>query len=187
MKLVLVQSDVIWANPQANAKACEAYLEKHRGADLFVLPEMFSTGFATNPEGIAEAYQNDSCQSLEWMKAVAAEYDAAVAGSVSVCVEGKYLNRFFFVEPCGKVRYYDKHHLFTMGGEGKSFTCGNKRVAIDFRGVRIRLAVCYDLRFPAWLRNTADLPYDLLMCVASWPSPRRSAWDTLLRARAIEN
>ena len=107
------------------------------------------------------------------------------AGSVTVEAEGRYYNRFYFVRPDGTYEYYDKHHLFTYGGEHLEFAGGERRVVVEFRGWRILLQVCYDLRFPVWARNRGD--YDMILYVASWPSSRVGAWSALLRARAIEN
>lgn len=182
MKAVLIQQDIVWADPQSNRSHIEALLEGVKNPDIVVLPEMFSTGFATTPEGIAENWPTES---LEWMKTKAAGMDCAFAGSIATFENGKYYNRFAFVKPDGSVTLYDKHHLFTYGGEDKRFTAGMKREVVEWRGVRFLLAVCYDLRFPVWLRNRKD--YDALICVASWPSPRRKAWDALVRARAIED
>lgn len=151
-------------------------------ADLFVLPEMFSTGFCTKPEGVAESADSET---LHWMQRKAVERNCAVAGSVAVQENGKYYNRFYFVHPDGSVQHYDKKHLFTYGGEDKRFTAGTQRVVVNYRGVRILLEVCYDLRFPVWSRNLGD--YDMILYVASWPTPRVDAWSALLRARAIEN
>jgi predicted amidohydrolase len=119
------------------------------------------------------------------MKRMSAEADAAIAGSVAVEEQGRYYNRFYFVKPDGSVTYYDKRHLFTYGGEHLRFTAGEERVIVEWRGVRILLEVCYDLRFPIWARNRGD--YDMILYVASWPTPRVKAWSALLVARAIEN
>ena len=182
MKITVLQRDIIWANPKENVQRAEAAIAAQPGADLYVLPEMFSTGFCTQPEGIAESADSETLQEMQRM---AVRMNAAIAGSVAVCQDGKYYNRFYFVEPDGRVRYYDKKHLFTYGGEHKRFTAGDQRVVVDFRGVRILLEVCYDLRFPLWSRNRGD--YDLILYVASWPTSRVEAWSALLRARAIEN
>lgn len=152
------------------------------GSDLYVLPEMFSTGFCTQPEGMAEPADSDT---LHWMCGYAEGHDCAVAGSVAVTEGGEYYNRFYFVFPDGTYRSYDKKHLFTYGGEHNRFTAGSERVVVEYRGVRILLQICYDLRFPVWSRNRGD--YDLALYVASWPTPRVEAWLALLRARAIEN
>lgn len=182
MKIALVQSDIFWADPVANRAHLDAVLSSLPAVDLCVLPEMFSTGFATLPEGIAE---EDPCDTLEWMKAKAGEMNCALAGSVALHSEDNYYNRFYFVKPDGEVTEYDKHHLFTYGGEHKRFTRGTERVTVEWRGVRFLLNVCYDLRFPVWSRNRKD--YDAAIYVASWPNVRQFPWDTLLRARAIEN
>lgn len=160
---------------------------QNAGSDLYVLPEMFATGFATSPQGMAEPATGGS--TLCWMQRVAQEYDAAIAGSVAVTDEttGLYYNRFYFVMPDGTYHHYDKHHLFTYGGEHRYYTAGEQRTVVEYRGVRFLLLVCYDLRFPVWSRNSDEMPYDVMLYVASWPAPRIEAWRTLLRARAIEN
>ena len=182
MKVTILQRNIEWANPSLNVQRAEEAIDRNAGADLYVLPEMFSTGFCTQPEGIAESCDSDT---LKWMKRKATEIDAAIAGSVAVEQEGKYYNRFYFVKPDGSVTYYDKKHLFTYGGEHLRFTAGEERVVVEWRGVRILLEVCYDLRFPIWARNRGD--YDMILYVASWPTPRVAAWSSLLVARAIEN
>ena len=182
MKITILQQNILWANPTANVRKADEAINQNPGADLYVLPEMFSTGFCTNPEGIAESTESET---LQWMKDKAATTDAAIAGSVAVTEDGKYYNRFFFVKPDGSVTHYDKKHLFTYGGEHLRFTAGEARVVVEWKGVRILLEVCYDLRFPVWARNRGD--YDMILYVASWPTPRVSAWSALLVARAIEN
>ena len=184
MKVAILQRDIIWADPAANvARADEAIRALPSDVRLIVLPEMFSTGFAIEPEGIAEP---EDSETLAWMKEVAARRGCAVAGSVAVGLfEGTFRNRFYFVRPDGNVSYYDKHHLFTYGNEHLSYTAGQERVVVEWGGVRFLLQVCYDLRFPVWSRNHND--YDCAIYVANWPTPRIEAWNILLHARAIEN
>lgn len=182
MKIVILQTDIYWANPKKNLECAEEMLKKYAEVDLFVLPEMFSTGFCTRPQGIAEPVESES---LVWMKRVAAERNCAIAGSVAIEDGGKFFNRFYFVHPDGLVQSYDKKHLFTYGGEHKQFTPGTERVIVSYKGVRFLMQICYDLRFPVWSRNRGD--YDVALYVASWPVPRIEAWKALLRARAIEN
>ena len=183
MKISIVQSDIAWAQPASNRAHIDELTAGLDATDLIVLPEMFSTGFATEPGGIAESDDD----TLRWMLGKARERDCAVAGSVAVKTCDGYANRFYFVKPSGEVTYYDKHHLFTYGGEQRYYTAGDTKVSVEWRGVTIRLLVCYDLRFPVWSRNTVSPRYDLALYVASWPATRVAAWDTLLRARAIEN
>lgn len=182
MKIVILQTDIYWANPKKNLECAEEMLKKYAEVDLFVLPEMFSTGFCTQPQGIAEPVESES---LVWMKRVAAERNCVIAGSVAIEDGGKFFNRFYFVHPDGLVQSYDKKHLFTYGGEHKQFTPGTERVIVSYKGVRFLMQICYDLRFPVWSRNRGD--YDVALYVASWPVPRIEAWKALLRARAIEN
>ena len=162
MKVIILQADICWADPEANRLHLDGMLDAQPGADLYVFPEMFSTGFCTQPEGVAEPVDSDT---LRWMKRKAEEKDCALAGSIAVEEEGKYYNRFYFVTPDGKARWYNKKHLFTYGGEDKHYTPGNERVVVPFRGVRFLLEVCYDLRFPVWSRNRGD--YDAILYVGA--------------------
>lgn len=182
MKILLLQQDIVWASPETNRKKLSEAVAAAPDADLYIVPEMFSTGFATVPEGIAEEAPSET---LEFLRGLAAERDAAFAGSIALHENGSFRNRFFFVKPDGSVTVSDKRHLFTYGGEDRTFTGGDRRTIVEWRGVRFLLLVCYDLRFPVWSRNRGD--YDAIIYVASWPEVRRKAWDVLVRARAIEN
>ena len=182
MKVTLYQQDIVWDNPQANRLHIEQMMAQSETSDMFVMPEMFSTGFATQPEGIAE---QEPSETLSWMQETAIQNGVALAGSVAIQSDGKFYNRFYFVKPDGSEVHYDKHHLFTYGGEDKQFTAGQERVVVEYGGIRFLLQVCYDLRFPVFSRNKGD--YDVAIYVASWPVTRVKAWSQLLRARAIEN
>ena len=182
MKITILQRDIVWADPTRNVQRADEAIDGNPGSDLYVLPEMFSTGFCTQPEGIAEPAEN---RTVSWMKAKASQTGAAIAGSIAVHEDGRYYNRFHFVTPDGNVTTYDKKHLFTFGGEHNRFTAGSERVIVAYKGFRILLEICYDLRFPVWSRNRGD--YDMIIYVASWPTPRVEAWKALLTARAIEN
>lgn len=182
MKITILQRDIVWADPTKNVQRADEAIDGNPGSDLYVLPEMFSTGFCTQPEGIAEPAEN---RTVSWMKAKASQTGAAIAGSIAVHEDGRYYNRFHFVTPDGNVTTYDKKHLFTFGGEHNRFTAGSERVIVAYKGFRILLEICYDLRFPVWSRNRGD--YDMIIYVASWPTPRVEAWKALLTARAIEN
>ena len=182
MKISLVQTDIVWGEPEANLAAAASLMAQQPGADLYVLPEMFTTGFATQPGAKLDEHPE---RTLAWMKARAAEGDCAVAGSVAMRDGDRCVNRFFFVKPDGSVTRYDKRHLFTYGGEKDRFSGGDERVVVAWRGFRFLLLVCYDLRFPVWMRNRND--YDAILLVANWPVVRQDAWETLVKARAIEN
>ena len=183
MKIAVVQMDITAGNVQENIARADALISAHPGADVYVLPEMFSTGFDMNPMDVAEPQQGASYQ---WMRAKAAEMNAAITGSVATAVElFTFTNRMYFVEPDGKTTVYDKRHLFSYSGEDRHYEAGKERVIVTYRDVRFLLEVCYDLRFPVWSRCRDD--YDVALYVANWPVKRRSAWDALLPARAIEN
>ena len=172
----------MWGSPSKNIQQANDAIKALPKSDLYVLPEMFSTGFVSEPNGMAES---ENGESLAWMKLLAHELDAAIAGSVAVSTANGYRNRFYFVKPDGGVTEYDKHHLFTFSGEHRLFTRGSDRKIVEWRGVRFLLNVCYDLRFPVWSRNRKD--YDAAIYVARWARVRQIPWETLLRARAIEN
>ena len=156
-------------------------IARHIGSDLYVLPEMWTTGFTVEPEGVAVPEE----QARWLMLQMAAECGSAVAGSLAVNDNGVYRNRFYFARPDGDISYYDKHHLFTLGGEHKHYIPGQERTIVEYEGVRFMLLTCYDLRFPVWSRYRED--YDCIIYVANWPTLRIDAWRTLLKARAIEN
>lgn len=183
MKIALVQMNLAWCDADKNLNQAENMIKTNSGADVYVLPEMFTTGFCMEPQRVAEPMDGPT---LAWMRRVAAEANAAIVGSVAtIAPEGGYKNRMYFVEPEGRVTYYDKRHLFSYSGEDKHYEAGSERVIVEYRGVRFFLQVCYDLRFPVFGRNCDD--YDVAIYVANWPDKRRMAWDILLRARAIEN
>ena len=180
LKITGLNFDIRWKDKKENFLLIEESFENIE-ADVFVLPEMFSTGFCMTPEEIADR-ENET---LEWMKSFALHKNSALCGSASVCENGKFYNRFYFVFPDGKYQYYDKRHLFTFSGEHEKYSAGKDKVIVDFKGWRILLQVCYDLRFPVFSRNNED--YDAILYVANWPEKRIDAWNTLLKARAIEN
>jgi len=183
LKTAFIQSNIVWHNAEINrinfSKKINAISEE---VNIIILPEMFSTGFSMNPQEIAETMQGETVQ---WMQRLASEKNCAVSGSVIISENNHYYNRFLFVYPSGEIKHYDKRHLFTLAGEEKIYTSGNEKIIIDYEGWKICPLVCYDLRFPVWARNVEE--YDVLLYVANWPKPRILAWDTLLRARSIEN
>ena len=183
MRISLIQMNLAWCDTTENLRHAEELIKSAPRTDVYVLPEMFTTGFCMEPKRIAEPMEGPT---LQWMRRVAAETDAAIVGSVAtIASEGGYKTRMYFVEPNGQVTHYDKRHLFSYSGEDKHYEAGKERIIVEFRGVRFFLQVCYDLRFPVFGRNCDD--YDVALYVANWPDKRRMAWDILLRARAIEN
>ena len=187
MRITLLQTDIKWGNPNANIKLVEQLMKSSNESDLYVLPEMWSTGFATEPEGIAQ--EEAVNEALLWMREIAKEKQCAISGSLAVKLsDGTYRNRHYFVDGRNhQEAYYDKHHLFTYGGENRYYTAGQKHTVVCFEGFRILLLTCYDLRFPCWSRYADGLEYDMIIVVANWPQSRQSAWQLLTRARAIEN
>jgi len=183
LKIALIQSDLVWENPEQNrVNFTKKIVVLSEHVDVIVLPEMFTTGFTMNAQAVAETMEGTT---VSWMKDLASKKNAAIVGSIVILENNKFYNRLLFVEPCGYISFYNKRHTFTLVGEEKVYTSGKEKVIIHYKGWKIRPLICYDLRFPVWARNTED--YDVLLYVANWPKTRVSAWDTLLKARAIEN
>ncbi|TQF72470.1 nitrilase-related carbon-nitrogen hydrolase [Pseudoalteromonas luteoviolacea] len=182
----LVQYDIQWLSPEHNFKKIERLTAQLEPCDLLLLPETFATGFA-----LKEQTAEFADPALTFMRALAAQHNCVVAGSVLVSEGDKKANRFYWCWPpalneeTGRVEYYDKRHLFCLGHEGNYVSAGRDRKVFEIGDFKILPQVCYDLRFPVFQRNRND--YDVMVNVANWPAARRFAWDTLLRARAIEN
>ncbi len=184
LKAVLFQMDIIWEDSRANLdKICKKAQELDSDTDLLILPEMCTTGFSMNPKKIAEPWDNSP--SIRNLQDISDNRGFAILGSLAVSDGDAFYNRLVFIQPFKAIEYYDKRHLFTLAGEDKVYSRGEKRVILNYRTWRIKVQICYDLRFPVWSRNTED--YDLLIYVANWPQKRIEAWNTLLKARAIEN
>jgi predicted amidohydrolase len=191
LKITLVQTNQFWEDKKSNLKHFDALLEKNltEETDLIVFPEMFHTGFTMNVEVLAEEMTNSV--GIDWLKHMAVSRNALCVASLIIKESGCYFNRMVAIFPNGSLEHYDKIHLFTLAGEDKHFSPGEARKTIEFRGWKIHLQVCYDLRFPENARNSfsneAGFEYDLLLYVANWPERRIAHWDKLLPARAIEN
>lgn len=183
MKTALIQSEIIWENPEANRNYFEQKINAiPESVDLIVLPEMFTTGFTMNPETVAETMDG---KTMGWLQSLAKAKKTAITGSLIIADNNNFYNRLVFVFPSGEIQFYDKRHLFTLAGEDKVYTSGTQRLIVDYLGWKICPLVCYDLRFPVFARNVEN--YDLLFYVANWPKPRINAWDILIKARSVEN
>jgi omega-amidase len=187
LSFTLIQTHLHWEDKGANLAMLEQKIMGIREkTEIVVLPEMFSTGFSMQPAKLAEDMNGET---VNWMKKIAAAKKIILTGSVIIEEDGHFFNRLLWVQPDGKLGYYDKRHRFAFAGEDNEYTAGNKRTIAQVKGWKINLQVCYDLRFPVWARqHTTNAPeYDVLLYVANWPERRVHAWKTLLTARAIEN
>ena len=183
LSIVLVQPDLLWEDVPGNLESLEEVMgDIPEKVDLVILPETFSTGFTMNAEKFAEDMDGSS---VRWMTDTARRKNVHLMGSLIIRDEGKIYNRFMWITPEGIGGQYDKRHLFRMGREDKYFQAGEERKVFSLGEFRIMPQICYDLRFPVFARNRND--YDVLVYVANWPAPRQPVWETLLRARAIEN
>ena len=189
LKICLVPLEIIWGDKNRNLHTLQEIFKKiSPGTDLVVLPETFSTGFPSSDmqDEIYKFAETNSGTTIQLIESLAKKYNVAIAGSFISSTDTDLFNRSFFIEPEGNKTFSAKKHLFSPGGENKIFKNGNERLNVVFRGWKISMIVCYDLRFPVWCRNRKN-EYDLLIAVANWPVSRIDTWDTLLKARALEN
>lgn len=183
LDIALVQTTLAWHDRTANLQHFDELLEQARGADLIILPEMFTTGFSMDSAGQAEPEQGPTSK---WLRAQAEKFAAVITGSVIIqAADGSYRNRLLWAQPDGQILHYDKRHLFRMADEHAHYTAGSEQAVFEVKGWRVRPLICYDLRFPVWSRDAETT--DLLVYTANWPGARRLHWNRLLPARAIEN
>ncbi len=184
LKVTTFQGYLFWENIDKNLQNIELKLSAIREkTNLIILPEMFNTGFSMDAQRLAEPMGG---KTMQWMHKMAKKYDCVVTGSLIIKDEEKYYNRLIWMRVDGSYECYDKRHLFALGKEHQTYTAGNKKLIVELNGWKICPMVCYDLRFPVWLRNV-DSEYDLLIIVANWPERRIAHWRALIPARAIEN
>ena len=185
LDITLIQSPLLWEDVNGNLALFEDLIHRYvQKPTLIILPEMFTTGFSMNPSQHAEEMNGVS---MEWLKAMAAKCKSIITGSLAIKENNAYYNRLVWMQPDGHFGYYDKRHLFSYAGEDKQFTRGEKRFIAQVNGWKICAMICYDLRFPVWSRHQKEQEFDVLIYVANWPQRRSAAWNTLLKARAIEN
>lgn len=183
LRIFGLQYDIVWKDKKANFKKIEALESKIEEADIVVLPEMFQTGFCFDSQELSEDFDNS--YTIKWLHEQAAKTNAVWVGSAMINEGDKVYNRLIWMPPNGDFLTYDKRHLFSMSEEPGHFTAGAQKLVVEYKGWKICPMVCYDLRFPVWIRNTEA--YDLLLFVANWPERRSVHWEKLLEARAIEN
>ena len=194
MRVALLQYSIAWADKETNLRLAEERIAALAGkADVAVLPEMFATGFCTDHPELAETMDGAIMTTVQRL---ADQYEIAIVGSF-ICVpdnrypisdvQAKLVNRGFMVVPHGEVEIQDKRHLYAHGGEDLFFQPAEERCIFEYKGVKILLLVCYDLRFPVWARNRSGYDYDIILVVANWPEVRIQYWDALIAARATEN
>lgn len=183
LDILCVQADLAWEDIDANLTLFETLINQNKKpVDLILLPEMFNSGFTMNTQNCAEPMHG---KTMKWMKHIAIQTSSVICGSLIIKEDNKFYNRIIWQRRDGSYSYYDKRHLFSMAGEDNVFTPGKEKLIVEINGWKICPLICYDLRFPVWSRNTEE--YDILIYLASWPKIRAYAWNTLLKARAIEN
>ena len=184
LKITVYQGYLFWENIDKNLQNITLRLSGIREkTNLIVLPEMFNTGFSMNAEALAEQMNG---KTMQWMHKTAVKFDCVITGSLIIKESGRFYNRLIWMRPDGSLAHYDKRHLFALGNEHETYTAGDKKLIVELNGWKICPMICYDLRFPVWMRNV-DTEYDLMIIVANWPERRALHWRSLIPARAIEN
>ncbi|MCU0422294.1 MAG: amidohydrolase [Bacteroidia bacterium] len=185
MKVATIQGNITWEHPESNLNYFESMIGSiDEQVDIFLLPELFTTGFTMNTQ-LAENMEGNT---LSWMNKMSKKTGAAIAGSVMIKnKQQQVFNRFIWMNPDGSYEVYDKKHLFSIGDEHHHFTPGTEKLIIDFKGFKLLILICYDIRFPVFIRRTTIEQYEAIFIVANWPEKRAGHWKTLLQARAIEN
>ena len=184
LKITTFQGYLYWENVDKNLLNITTRLGNIREkTNLIILPEMFSTGFTMEAQKLAEPMGG---KTMKWMLKTAKLYECVAMGSIIIKENDNYYNRLIWMRPDGSYEYYDKRHLFALGKEHLTYTPGNERLIVELNGWKICPMICYDLRFPVWLRNVHN-EYDLLIITANWPERRIAHWRALINARAIEN
>lgn len=190
MKISCLQMNIEFGNPTKNfahAKqlVCEAIKEK---PDVIVLPETWNTGFFPK-DNLFELSCKDGSEVKEVIGSLAREYGVnIVAGSVSNVRENRVYNTAVVFNREGEcIAQYDKTHLFTPMGEDEFYTAGNCLCRFNLDGIQCGVVICYDVRFPEYVRTLALAGLDMLFVVSQWPKARIFHLRTLTTARAIEN
>ena len=182
LNISLIQSNLFWEDLNKNLYHFEGVISKISDTDIILLPEMFNTAFCPKSTHLAETMEGET---ISWMKKISKNKNCAISGTLMIEENGKVYNRLLWISKEGDILTYDKSHLFSLVKENKSITKGETRLIVEIAGWKICPLICYDLRFPVFSRNNVD--YDILIYLANWPIKRIDAWNTLLKARAIEN
>jgi omega-amidase len=189
LRICITQFDQIWEDKMGNLINFEHQVENMEDCDIIVLPEMFTTGFSMNALVLAEE-MNDS-HTITWLTKFSKIKNAAIYTSFIVKEKDRFYNRGVFMQPDGTYFMYDKRKTFSLAGESDIFSKGSKETIVNYKEWKINLQICYDLRFPEQVRNSIENDgkprYDLVLYTANWPEKRIEHWNTLLKARAIEN
>lgn len=184
--VALVQIEILLADVDSNLRQAQQSIQHAagNGAELILLPELWTTGYDLPRRAeLAEASQ----PVLAEITRLAAQHQITIGGSWITRRGEDFYNTFHLVSPAGLVVTYDKTHLFGLMHEDQWLSAGSKLQTADFAWGSAGLAVCYDLRFPEMFRKYTLGGANALLIVAEWPLKRLSHWQTLLRARAIEN
>ena len=182
LNITLIQSDLFWENVNSNLFNFGKLISNIKDTDIILMPEMFNTAFCPKSSHLAESMDG---KTINWMKDISKAKGCAIVGTLMIKEVGNIFNRLVWISKNGTIYTYDKHHLFSLIKEEKYISKGKERLIVELEGYKICPLICYDLRFPVFSRN--DIEYDLLIYLANWPVKRIGAWDTLLKARSIEN
>ena len=187
LKVSVLQFKSELGNVDKNFDTARRLLDGAKNSDVAILPELWTTGYYPTPiENFADM---DGKQTAEFLCAAAVKNNVnIIGGSTIAAVDGQIFNRCIVANRHGEIAaMYDKTHLFSYADEGKVFTAGNKFVTVELDGVKCGIAICYDLRFPEFIRKLALIGIEILFIPAAWSLKRLMPRQILTKARAIEN
>lgn len=189
MKIGCIQLNMGFGKVEENYARAEKFIREaaEKGAEIIVLPEMWNTGYAL--EKLEELADVEGERTKAFLIHLAKELGVhIVGGSVSVKRDGKFYNTMYTVNKEGElVGEYSKAHLFRLMDEHLYLEAGSEMNRFTLGDLEAGGVICYDIRFPEWLRSHALSGAKVLFVPAQWPTPRIDHWKTLLQARAIEN
>ena len=187
MKISILQFKSELGNVQKNFKKAENFIEKAKTSDVTILPELWTTGYYPEP---IENFAEKNCETTtNFISKFAQKFSVnIIAGSIIAQENNKFFNRSLIFNREGKcLNSYDKTHLFSFAGEEKIFTAGNEIKTFELDGIKCGIAICYDLRFPEFIRKISLQGIEILFCPAAWSLKRNFPRKILTAARAIEN
>lgn len=189
MKVSIIQMDVIYKSPLENQEKVMVMMEKAMTdqPDVIILPEMWNTGYALNELSDIADFQGQ--ETIALMSDFAKKHDVnVIAGSVAIEKDGQFYNAAYSFDRKGHlINHYDKVHLFGLMGEDAFISAGDQDSVFSIDNHLVSQLICYDIRFPEWVRSQMSQGAEILFVSAQWPDSRIEQWEILLRARAVEN
>ncbi|RFU71031.1 carbon-nitrogen family hydrolase [Peribacillus saganii] len=188
-KIACIQLDIVFGDPVQNYQRAEEQIKQAatQQPDVIVLPELWTTGY--DLERLDEIADADAKETLSLLKKWAKQYTVnIVGGSVANKTADGVYNTLLIVDSAGEeVKQYSKLHLFKLMDEHKYLLPGSSDGSFKLGEIPCAGFICYDIRFPEWIRTHTAKGAEVLFISAEWPLARLAHWRALLITRAIEN